>query len=54
MCLAKPTDGWALFEIWTMWFLDRLLEGPQIFFETPNVKSIFSVSLFSDLFSFGA
>ena len=25
---------WDLFEIWTMWFLDRVLGGPKKFFET--------------------
>ena len=26
---------WGLFEIWTMWFLDRVLGGPQKNSETP-------------------
>ena len=25
---------WGLFEIWTMWFLDRVLGGPKKIFET--------------------
>ena len=39
---------WAVFEIWTMWFLDRVLGGPQKN-SLENVKSNLNASLFSSL-----
>ena len=48
--------GWAVFEIWTMWFLVRVLGGPLKFFREniKYVKSNLSVSPFSYSFRFRA
>ena len=48
--------GWAVFEIWTMWYLDRVLGGPEEFFREniKYIKSNLNVSPFSYSFCYGA